>query len=465
MENVWPGASEPSIGQVEYLKYLQVMSTVQKPSYVQVELELPQLNKEVVSKTIRLLLDRHNGLRTIFPMQDNRIVQVVLPVGDSRFQMEVVKTGKEVANFHHIRKDVYDKASAVFSDIGNGPLVCAVLFDNGSDGLLSLLIHHVICDEWSCILIRNELKIIHEAFTAGKEPQLPPVQVQLKNYCEKQNTWLRDNQQEISFFWKRKLSGFDKFFDIAVYRKMYNRRRNVLFPVFTRRHSYKTSELGAILDRPEASSYTSVIWHPAFSETATGSGKSVDSSVYASLLLFLYAYTGKKKLLVPSLVTDRLEPSYQQLVGCLLGSIYLAVDIQEDMTVRAFEQLVKNELAAACRHIIFSHNFLDLDGDLIRNCCDMYVNYLRKPGNMPAQVRSHKHVEEDYAINYPVYCLITVYDDALVFVWKYNRFLFDSNMIEDMVRYYEMLVQYIAHNEELPISELKNLVSIPEIIL
>lgn len=463
MDNVWTIASEPSIGQVEYLKYLQVMSTVQKPSYVQVELELPELNQDVVSKTIRFLLDRHDSLRTIFPMQDNRIVQVVLPSGDSRLLPEVMHAGKEINT--DARKDIYDKAAAVFSDIGRGPLVRIILFENGDRGSLSLLVHHVICDEWSCMLIRNELKIIHEAFTAGQHPPLPPMKAQLKDYCEKQNAWLRKNQQEISFFWKRKLSGFDKYFDIAVYRKMYNRRRNVLFPGFMRSHSFKTSELGAILDRPEASSYTSVMQRQVWGEDTISSGNRIDASVYASLLLFLYAYTGKKSLLVPGLVADRFDPSCQQIVGCLLGSIYLAVNIREDMTVGAFEQLVESELSDACRHIIFSHSFLDLDGDRIRNCCDMYVNYLRKPGNMPAHIRSHEHVEEDYAINYPVYCLIMAYDDALVFVWKYNRFLFDSHMIEDMVKYYGAMVQHISHNKMQTINDLKKLVSSPAVTL
>jgi hypothetical protein len=466
MDNIAIGTCEPSIGQVEYLKYLQAMSAVQKPSFSLVELTLPVCDNTVIERTVAFFLGRHDSLRTVFPVIDHEIRQLVLPVTDKRFRVEYVNVESDGPDFSDTRKACFEKASATFADIEQGPLVKLILFRGRETCFFSLLIHHVICDEWSCSLIRNELTVVYTAYAAGREPVLPPLKVRLRDYCERQNEWLRRNRDAISLFWKQRLAGFDAIFDMSGFQRMVRRSGNTIGSGLTKRHPFTSAELGAILDRPDASSYTCVLPSSLFlkmKDMSTEQNISFSSLVYACLFLFQYAYTGKKKLLVPALITDRLIPEHQLLIGCLLGSIYLPVKINEQMVINDFVAVMEKEIAVVSRYIIFSHRFLQLDGDRIRNCCDMYINYLDKQQDLPENPELG-HRTEDYAIHYPIYCTITRYNDGLIFVWKYNRFLFGSNMITDMISFFETLIEYVMANGNEPVRDLNRLTRIPGLI-
>jgi hypothetical protein len=449
--------TEPSIGQVEYLKYLRVMSAVQKPSFMLVEQVLPEVDDTTVKKAIAFLIERHESLRTVFPMIDHEIRQIVLPATDKRFQLEYVDVHGDDHDFLNIRKEYFDKAASVFADIEEGPLIKLFMFRRDKGYHFFLLLHHIICDEWSCVLIGQELIMIYQSFLAGNEPPLPPLTVQLKDYCEQQNKWLYQNKEALSTFWKHKLQDFDTVFDITGFRKMYAGRKNKAIPDNS---EYSNTELSAILDRPDASSYTSIISGMLFQgvkNLASGKKCGLSSVIYASFFLFLYAYTGKKKILVPALMADRYQPDYQQLIGCLLGSIYLPVAINKHTTIGDFITEINEEIIGVIvnRRLIFSHNFLQLDGGRVRNCCDMYVNYFRKEqGFSIEQYIAEKHLDLGEAIHYPVYAMITEHNDAVAFKWKYNKYLFNKEIIEDMVTCYKEVLQYMVINTGKTIQEL-----------
>jgi hypothetical protein len=190
---------------------------------------------------------------------------------------------------------------------------------------------------------------------------------------------------------------------------------------------------------------------------ATGKKCSVSSIIYASFFLLLYAYAGKKKILVPALMADRYQPNYQQLIGCLLGSIYLPVAINEHTTLGDFITEIKEEIIGVIvnRRLIFSHDFLQLDGGRVRNCCDMYINYFRKEQDFSIEeCIAEKHLELGEAIHYPIYSLVIEHNDAVAINWKYNKYLFNKEIIEDMVTYYKELLQYMVNNTGKTIQEL-----------
>src|SRR5579859_6660082 len=411
--------AEPSIGQIEYLKYLQAMSVVQKPTFMLVELELPATDVSGIERTVAFFLERHESLRTVFPVIGGEIRQMVLPGTDKRFQLEYVDvTSVDDRDLFDSRKEHFEKAAAVFADIENGPLVKLLLFRRGNGYRFSLLLHHIICDEWSRAIARQELIVIYQSFSAGEEPALEPLAVTLKDYCEQQNKWLYRNKQELTDFWRSRLQGFDQAFDINGFRKMYARRRNSILPERGVRHMPGDAELSAILDRPDASAYTCILSGAFFREVksaAAGNNHVLSTFIYTSFILFLAIYTGKKKILVPALIADRYLPDHRQLIGCLLGSLYLPVTIREHSTIRDLTEEIDGEMADVIgnKRLIFSHNFLQLPGDRLRNCCDMYINYFNRQTELSADRYSVGQHEEADAIHYPIYAMVMEYDDAL----------------------------------------------------
>jgi hypothetical protein len=451
--------TEPSIGQAEYLKYLRAMAEIEMPSFMLVELELSECDLNAVEKTIHFFLRRHESLRTVFPLIDDEIRLMVLPVEDPVFGLEYVRV-EDNGDFVAIRKVHFDRAAELFSNIEKGPMVKFVMFDRSDGQLFSLLIHHIICDEWSCDLIRQELIMIYESYLNGTAPDMPALPLQLKDYCNRQNAWLRGNKRALSIFWQEKLYGFDSIFDVSGFRRGYALRNqeapveNEQFPVLS------VKELATILDGPNVAAYTRIMTGAPFQmlkNAAVRAKCTMSSFVYASLFLLLYVYSGKKKLLTPALISDRLLPEYESLIGCLLGSIYLPFRIKEQKTVAAFIEEIHKDILITIQQPIFSHSFLELDGDHLRNCCDMYINYFRK--KMPINYDEYilgSHVDVS-AIHYPIYCMAIEYNDAIAFVWKYNKHFFKEKMMEDIISCYEALLSRMTVDVDMTISELNAL--------
>ncbi|MBC9913413.1 condensation domain-containing protein [Chitinophaga varians] len=461
MDETINNSSEPSIGQIEYLKYLQAMSAVQKPSFILTELELPQMDITVAEKTVQYFIQRHDSLRTVFPLVDNEVRQVVLPVSDTRFRLEYITVAGDIETAP-IRKKCFDRAAETFANIEKGPLFKMFIFRGNGTNLFSFLIHHIICDEWSDKLIRQELAVIYAAFLTGQEPVLPPVKVKLKDYCERQNRWLREQQGMLSQFWKNKLASFDTMFDADIFRKSYRQRHPQAGIRLNDRPSLAAVELSAILDRPDASAYRSTITGPVFEQMrqiAFAGKYTVPSFVYAALALLLYAYTGQKKVLIPALVADRFERDYHQLIGCLLGSVYLPLAINEDETIDDFVNNVHQEIFMLITEgkLIFSHNFLSLEGDKLRNCCDLYVNYFRKGEDIPDSLQPDGQHHPVNAIHYPIYCMITEHDNGLVFNWKYNQYIFEPPMIEDIAACFDALVTKAVSDVQQTVGQFRRL--------
>jgi len=461
MDNNIISSSEPSVGQTEYLQYLRVMRTVQKPSFMRVELELPVIDVTAVEKTIDFILKRHESLRTVFPVVNNEIRQAVLPVADQRLQLEYIDvTGIDDEEFLNIRESHYNIAASVFADIENGPLVKMLMFRRSNNGyFFALLMHHIICDEWSRSIAREELVTVYQSFLSGDLPVIPPLAVALRDYCEQQNRWLYEHKEDMASFWKEKLQDFDTIFDMTGYQKMYGSRRNALSSEPMGRNVFGNSELAAILDKPDASSYTSLISGALFAQVksmAADNRSTLSSCIYASFFLLVYAYTGKKKILIPALMADRYQPDYQQLIGCLLGSMYLAVAIDEQDTIDDLISELNGEIADVIvnRRFIFSHKYLQLDGNRIRNCCDMYINYFSRPVQLLDDQYNIGVHEKVGAIHYPIYILVREFNDSLIFIWKYNTHLFQPAMIEDIVMYYNEILQDMVSNQGQTIGEL-----------
>jgi len=444
MDSINSRVTAPSIGQLEYLRYLQRMRTIQAPSFMKVELELPEADLPAVEKTIRFFINRHESLRTIFPFTDGRIAQVVLPPTDQRFRVEYITVARH-EDFPAARNMHFEAAAALFADIEEGPLVKVLMFNVGGAYVFSLLIHHIICDEWSMEIIRTELAAIYEAYLSGKEPLLPPLGLQLADYCTRQNVWLHSKREMLGAFWKEKLENIC-LFDINGFRRGYARRRGVPF-VEAAPDLSGALALGAILDRPDAMAYTCVLEGTRFQQLrrrAVAEKRTLSALVYAAFFVLLYTYTGKKRPLIPVLVADRFSPGYEQIVGCLLGSVYLSMEIKADLPVKKLIGNIHRDILLTMEQLIFSHEYLDLDGVWIRNCCDMYINYSRKKAALPAgDYAIGKHIDVN-AIHYPIYNMIVEYNDALVFIWKYNKYLFTDEMIADIAACYETILAGIA---------------------
>jgi len=457
MDTVSSIVSEPSIGQIEYLKDLQRMPKEILPTFVVVEMELNNPDMCAVEKAIAFFLERHESIRTVFPSMDGEVRQMILPASDRRFLIEHVDMGAFQQPYAEVKNEHFNKAAVVFSDIQAGPLVKFYLFRQPANYSFCVVIHHIICDGWSQHIIRNELTLFYQSYAEGRTPDVPPLKAQLRHYCEQQNAWLRETRDASREFWRTRLEGYDTLFDIHDFRKRLL-SEDIKGPSTQapEKRPVTKEELCSIYNNPSAVLYTFYITGERFDKVKKLSASlkcTIASIIYASFYIFLYHYTGKKKLLLAALMADRFTPESHFLIGCLLGGVYFPRDLSDDQNVRHFIGETFRDLTMNCGKIIPSHEYIDLDSSLWRASCDVYLNYIKQNTGVRFSKFANRMHTGIGGIHYPLCYVIYEYRDGFRFKLKYNPRLFNAELIEDIVKCYEDMLDIIAANSDRTIGE------------
>jgi non-ribosomal peptide synthetase component F/NRPS condensation-like uncharacterized protein len=166
------------------------------------------LDIDVLERSIRAIISRHETLRTTFPLVQWRPVQHVaepdpswrLTVKDlSVLGPDAVKAAERLAD---------DQAAASF-DLAAGPLFDCVLVRLGEDDhLLSITIHHIVADGWSFGLVLHELSALYRAGGDLERAGLPALSVQYRDYAVWQRNALAGDwlAGQVSY-WRDQLAG------------------------------------------------------------------------------------------------------------------------------------------------------------------------------------------------------------------------------------------------------------------
>ncbi|WFE40907.1 non-ribosomal peptide synthetase [Micromonospora sp. WMMD998] len=158
------------------------------------------LDRSRLDRALRQLVDRHESLRTTFPV-----------VGTSPTQ-RVAAAGEVTADWHDVTATVDPYATAVARagaelhrpfDLAAGPLFRALVWRLGpEDHLLVLAMHHIVSDGWSMGVLVRELGA---AYAGEALPELP---VQYADYAGWQRRELTGDRLDAELgHWRERLAG------------------------------------------------------------------------------------------------------------------------------------------------------------------------------------------------------------------------------------------------------------------
>src|SRR4029077_16182493 len=75
------------------------------------------------------------------------------------------------------------------------------------DWWLVLSRHHLVSDGWSQGVLYSDLSALYTAYAAGREPDLPPLQVQYRDFAAWQRGQLQgDRLERLLTFWRAQLA-------------------------------------------------------------------------------------------------------------------------------------------------------------------------------------------------------------------------------------------------------------------
>ena len=265
------------------------------------------LDVGVLGESLRVLVRRHEALRTVFATVGGEPVQVILPAAGVGAVLEVA--GGDGAGGDGAEGVLGEWLRRPF-DLAAGPVVRAVVVRSGQGWLFGLCVHHVAADGWSVGVLLRELAEVYAAGAAGREPVLAPVVVGYADYAVWQRGVLGSGVAEEQLaYWAGRLDG-------------------------------GPGVLGLPLDRPRPVVQSFAGGRVAFGVDGVlagglaGVGRARGATLFMVLLavfeVLLSRYSGERDLVVGVPVAGRQRVELEPVVGFFVNTLALRVDVSGD---------------------------------------------------------------------------------------------------------------------------------------
>ncbi|MEH0638476.1 condensation domain-containing protein [Streptomyces bottropensis] len=159
------------------------------------------LDTDALEQALNIVAQRHESLRTVFALDGDTVVQVVLP------ELPLTVPVHETA-----REDVESAVDAVINrpfDLAAGPLIRLHLLRLAPEEHLAVLAaHHIVTDAASSDVLLHELTLCYAARAAGQDPVLDELPIQYADFSAWHSDRLSGSHlQELTDHWSATLAG------------------------------------------------------------------------------------------------------------------------------------------------------------------------------------------------------------------------------------------------------------------
>ena len=167
------------------------------------------LDVAAMARAVEGLVARHEALRTrIVVDADGNPRPVIDEPGGVELDVLDLRAGSpaeaEVAAMDHLKALLHERI-----DLAKGPLLRATLARLADeDHLLSLVVHHVVADQWSLGLMGHELALLYNAELDGRDAGLPELICTTWTSPPGSGSWLQGEvlERQLSY-WREQLAG------------------------------------------------------------------------------------------------------------------------------------------------------------------------------------------------------------------------------------------------------------------
>lgn len=284
------------------------------------------IDATALRRACNVLLERHSILRSRFAWIDGEPRQTVVDgvVVEPVFHVvdEDPATVDRDTRVDRVREWVREHAHVPF-DLSRAPLFrCHVLTANTGWTVVLLVMHHIVSDGWSNIIVIRELASLYRSFAEGRPYDLPPPAIQYADYAEWQRKAVAEGGQQHAQldYWVRRLTGLPAVLELPLDRPRPPIQRHV------------------------GASHQVVLPDEAASALRT-IAKQEDASLFMILLalfhLAIWQMTGRRDFAIGSPLALRDRSELEGLVGPCLNVIMLRNAVDTRQSFRAFLRQVR----------------------------------------------------------------------------------------------------------------------------
>jgi Condensation domain/TubC N-terminal docking domain len=175
------------------------------------------LDLEILQRSVDLLIARHEILRTSFHEEDGELFQAIAAEAHTEVGFTDLQSLSETEASSKCRALIREHAHRPF-DLRSPPLVRFHFFRVAPErDVLFVNIHHIISDLRALFILREELMICYQAFSANTAPDLPELSLQFADYALWADKQLRNGIMDSQVqYWREKLAGLPQFLELPL---------------------------------------------------------------------------------------------------------------------------------------------------------------------------------------------------------------------------------------------------------
>jgi amino acid adenylation domain-containing protein len=400
-----------------------------------------KLNLAALEQSLNEVVNRHESLRTTFPVVAGQPVQKIsskqklaLPVLDlmglPEFEREPAARGLAT-----------DEVKRPF-DLAQGPLIRTSLLRLGEEDYIVLLtIHHIISDGWSAMVFVQEMVALYHAFSSGQTLQLPELPIQYADFAVWQRQWLQGEVLETQLaYWKKQLGKQLPMLDLPT-----DRPRSISQSINGAVHSFVLpkilSEKLKVLSRQKGVTLFMILL-----------------TAYKTLL---FRYTGQEDVTVGSPIANRNRAEVEGLIGFFVNTLVLRTDLSGNPTFLELLGRVREVCLGAYAHQDLPFEKLvevlqpkrDMNYTPLVQVAFAFQNLplpeLKLSGLTftPMQV-DHVTAQLDLTL------LMVEGSDGLIGFLEYKKELFEESTIKRIAKHFQVMLEAITANPDQQISRL-----------
>jgi amino acid adenylation domain-containing protein len=395
---------------------------------------------ELLYRSIRTVVERHEVLRTTIVVTDGKPVQKVA----ARVDIEIPLIDLSLlapADRRIVSEELVRAESVRQFRLDAGPLIRATLIQHEADEYLLLLtLHHIVADGGSLEVLFDEIFQTYAALSTGKPCDLTPLAVQYGDYARWQREWLRGELLEkLLEFWRGELSDAPPA---------------VRLPADRPRPAIQTFRAGRqTIEFPRELA-------SALEELARAERATPFMIMLAGFFALVFRYTGERDLVIGTPSANRNRVELEPLIGFFVNILALRARVERGTSFR--------ELVAAVREsMLKAHAHQDLPFEKLVE----QLQPERETGTSPyfqmvfamheaAPVRELEGVTltpletESVGAKFDLTMYVLRNDKRLNVSLEFNRDLFDSTTVTRFLENYKNLLAVAAEDAGLPVQAL-----------
>ena len=389
-----------------------------------------ELNRADVEEAFRLLLERHEILRTVIKTDQDQPYQEILPAQQWKLHYrDLSGTEGDAA----LKRGMAQEIERPF-DLAKDYMLRAHLIKVAQEThYLMLLVHHIASDGWSQSILVRDLTEIFEAKVSGREVKLPELPVQYADYAIWQNKAITKEASKANLNWWIK-----KLDQVPI----------LELPTDFARPARQSFRGGSELIRTDKDLYQ------ALSALALQTNTSLFMVLLAACKVLLYRYTGQQDFCVGTPVSNRNQKEVEELIGLFLNTIALRDKIEEEQTFLTFlAQVKENTLAAFDRQEVpFAEIVKKVVSDRVMNHSPVFQvlfilqNTPDVSGESSSKLNRQAVAAEQATAQHDLSFSITESSDGLVIGLEYCTDLFEAATIKRMLEHFSLLLESIVQN-------------------